>query len=263
MGQQVANAVRLIRTCGEDDRGAHLPQALLDGLNELVRGMCVCFNELDLLHRRQISFQSSEPAPDDDQDEDDDAFWRVYPQLRPCHYLYDGNLTRSDVVLLSDFTPHRALINSALYHDYLLPGGERYEMFVPLPTTPGRTRVLVFSRWDRDYTDADRDLLTLLRPHLRDAHQAHQQRQAGTPTLTQRQWQVLHCLANGHSTDQVAAAMCVSPSTVRKHLENIYERLGVTNRAAAIGTAFALQPAPTEAVASWTRRPPAAGPSMP
>jgi Response regulator containing a CheY-like receiver domain and an HTH DNA-binding domain len=247
MGQQVADAVRLIRTCGEDDRGEQLPQALLNGLNALVPGMCVCFSELDLLRRSQISFQSSEPALDDDEDED--AFWRVYPQLRPCHYLYDGNLTRPDVVLLSDFIPYGALINSALYQDYLLPSGERYAMFVPLPTTPGRTRVLVFSRWDRDYTDADRDLLTLLQPHLRDAHHAHQQRQAGTPTLTQRQWQVLHCLANGLSTEQVAAAMCVSPSTVRKHLENIYERLGVTNRAAAIGTAFASQPAAVAAVA--------------
>jgi DNA-binding CsgD family transcriptional regulator len=36
--------------------------------------------------------------------------------------------------------------------------------------------------------------------------------------------------------------MCVSPSTVRKHLENIYERLGVSSRAAAIGRAFAAGP---------------------
>ncbi len=40
-------------------------------------------------------------------------------------------------------------------------------------------------------------------------------------------------------TDEIAAAMYMSRSTVRKHLENIYERLGVTSRAAAVGRAFA------------------------
>lgn len=236
MSERVADAVRLIRTGFDDDRGAHLPQALLDGLNKLVPGEYVCFSELDLVHRQLVSFQTSEPAPPDDGDSD--AFWRVYPELRPCRYLYDGNLTRSDVVLLTDFIPYRELLNTALYREYLLPNSERYSMYVPLSTAPGRTRVLVFCRWDRDFTEADRDLLILLQPHLNGAYQQHQQRRTEQSPLTQRQWQVLHCLADGHSTDQVAAAMCVSPSTVRKHLENIYQRLGVTSRAAAIGRAL-------------------------
>lgn len=248
MSDRIADAVRLIRSDAEDDRGAHLPQALLDGLNELVPGVAVCFGELDRVRRREISFQSSEPVPPDETDED--AFWRVYPGLLPCRYLYDGNVTRSDVVLLSDFIPYLTLLNTALYSEYLRPNAERYQMYVPLPTTAGRTRVLVFYRWDRDFSETDRDLLTLLQPHLNSAYHHHQRRRNGTPILTQRQWQVLQCLADGRSTDQVAAAMCVSQSTVRKHLENIYERLGVTNRAAAVGRAFGSRSALADSISS-------------
>lgn len=246
MEPRVTAAARLIRDGAEDTRGARFPQALLDGLAELVGATAVCFSELDLRRRRDISFQCSEPAPPS---ADSASFWQIYPQLRPCHYLYDGDLVRSDVVLLSDFIPDRVLHSSALYHEYLLPGGERHEMYLPLPTAPGCTRVLVFSRWDGDFTESDRDLMTLLRPHLIDGHRAHHRRLTGVPTLTHRQWQVLHAVAAGHSTEQVAAAMCVSPSTVRKHLENIYGRLGVTSRAAAVGRALGSESVARESMA--------------
>lgn len=244
MEQRVMRAARLIHEAADDDRDGELPPALLNGLDEIVPGGWVCFSELDLAMRRTISFQSSRAAPPDD-DAGEDAFWRGYPELRPCHYLYDGNVTRDDVVRLSDFTSYRDLVNTVLYQEYLLPNGERYEMFVPLPTSPGRTRVLVFCRWDDDFTEAERDLLTLLRPHLVALHEARRLHRAGIPRLTARQWQVLRCLVAGQSTEQVAAAMCVSRSTVRKHLENIYERMGVTSRTAAVGRAFAVASPPT------------------
>ena len=41
-------------------------------------------------------------------------------------------------------------------------------------------------------------------------------------------------VANGLSNAEVAASLFLSPSTVSKHLENIYRKLGVTNRMAAV-----------------------------
>jgi DNA-binding CsgD family transcriptional regulator len=57
--------------------------------------------------------------------------------------------------------------------------------------------------------------------------------------LTRRQAEVLRLVALGSSTEQVADALGISTATVRKHLEHVYERLGVTSRTAAVATAWA------------------------
>lgn len=57
--------------------------------------------------------------------------------------------------------------------------------------------------------------------------------------LTRRQAEVLRQVALGRSTDDVARALGISGATVRKHLEHVYDRLGVTSRAAAVATAWA------------------------
>jgi DNA-binding CsgD family transcriptional regulator len=57
--------------------------------------------------------------------------------------------------------------------------------------------------------------------------------------LTQRQAEVLRLVALGSSTEQVASTLAISTATVRKHLEHVYDRLGVTSRTAAVATAWA------------------------
>lgn len=52
--------------------------------------------------------------------------------------------------------------------------------------------------------------------------------------LTRRQSEVLHLLARGRSTEEIAADLFISQQTVRKHLEHIYHRLGVHTREAAV-----------------------------
>jgi DNA-binding NarL/FixJ family response regulator len=41
---------------------------------------------------------------------------------------------------------------------------------------------------------------------------------------------VLQYLAAGHSNDEIARRLFISPNTVKFHLRVIYERLGVHNR---------------------------------
>lgn len=55
--------------------------------------------------------------------------------------------------------------------------------------------------------------------------------------LTPRQCEVLALLVAGMGTAQIAEALVISPVTVRKHFEHLYERLGVHSRAEAIAVA--------------------------
>lgn len=51
--------------------------------------------------------------------------------------------------------------------------------------------------------------------------------------LSRRQQDVLRWVASGKSTAAIAAILKISPNTVRKHVENVFRKLGVTSRIAA------------------------------
>ena len=53
--------------------------------------------------------------------------------------------------------------------------------------------------------------------------------------LTAREHEILIWVSRGKTNSEVAAILWISASTVRKHLENIYAKLGVSNRAGAVG----------------------------
>jgi DNA-binding CsgD family transcriptional regulator len=58
--------------------------------------------------------------------------------------------------------------------------------------------------------------------------------------LTARERQVLQLAADGLSGASVAERLVLSPATVKAHFGNIYEKLGVPHRAAAVATAMRL-----------------------
>jgi DNA-binding CsgD family transcriptional regulator len=57
--------------------------------------------------------------------------------------------------------------------------------------------------------------------------------------LTTREREILAMVAEGKTNAQIAAALWISPATVKKHLENVYVKLGVGSRAAAASRAQA------------------------
>jgi DNA-binding NarL/FixJ family response regulator len=61
---------------------------------------------------------------------------------------------------------------------------------------------------------------------------------AGGPDLSQREQEVLEKLARGLPNAEIAAELMVSENTIRFHLKNIYEKLGVTNRTEAVAWYF-------------------------
>lgn len=56
--------------------------------------------------------------------------------------------------------------------------------------------------------------------------------------LTRRQADTLLCLADGKSNADIAAVLGISERTVGKHLENLFDRLGVDNRKSAMRKAY-------------------------
>jgi DNA-binding CsgD family transcriptional regulator len=56
--------------------------------------------------------------------------------------------------------------------------------------------------------------------------------------LSRREAEVLRCVAHGRSVDEVAAELGVGRETVRTHLQQIYRKLGVNDRAGAVAKAW-------------------------
>ncbi|MBM0747536.1 HTH-type transcriptional regulator MalT [Pantoea eucrina] len=51
-----------------------------------------------------------------------------------------------------------------------------------------------------------------------------------TSPLTQREWQVLGLIYSGYSNEQIAGELDVAATTIKTHIRNLYQKLGVTHR---------------------------------
>jgi len=76
-----------------------------------------------------------------------------------------------------------------------------------------------------------KELLARVRVHLGEL----QPPKSDVPNpMTERELEVVRLLASGKTYKQVARALDLSQSTVRNHLHNVYQKLGVVDRAQAV-----------------------------
>ena len=132
-----------------------------------------------------------------------------------------------------------------MYTDFSRLLGMEHSLMVCLPSAlpptagPGRHVRLYFNRGPGlDFSERDRSVLMLLRPHLHQAYLEAERRRHPIPRLTPRQNDLLRLVAAGHTNTQIARRLGISEGTVRTHLENIYTRLNVSSRTAAVTRAF-------------------------
>ena len=52
--------------------------------------------------------------------------------------------------------------------------------------------------------------------------------------LTKREYEVFTLLVDNYTTNQIALNLGISEKTVRNHISNVIQKLGVTGRAAAV-----------------------------
>ena len=66
-----------------------------------------------------------------------------------------------------------------------------------------------------------------------------QQRSRGDATLlSPREAEVITLIAAGHSVPEIAAQLHLAPTTIRTHVQRLYEKLGVSDRGAAVAEAM-------------------------
>jgi DNA-binding CsgD family transcriptional regulator len=216
-----------------------LPLSLLTDLTDQIRCDVVSFTGLDV-PRQVVDCIEDLPAGECDEQ----ALWEHFWDCRPFSYAdYSGDLR--SIVTISDFYSARQWHSTGMYGDYCRPQGLEHRLMLCLPEAPGqaaesgRTLRLVFHRGPGpDFSERDRAVLTLLRPHLHQAYLDAERRRHGPLPLTPRHWELLDLVAAGYTNAQIGRRLGVSEGTVRAHLQNIYGRLQVSSRTAAVTQAF-------------------------
>ena len=219
------------------------PPAYVGQLAGLVEGVPhPLYRENDLVSRRTPLMVAAEGTFVDEADE---LFWTIGPDVITQYRAATGDLTAARV---SDVVGWRRYLDSPVYREYFMPGGVGHMLDLGLPARPGWQRTILFCRHrsDGDFPERDREVLEQLRPHLlaREARAALRRRlrelapfdegnAAPDATLTIREREIVFLAAQGRTNNQIAAELWITPATVKKHLENVYDKLGVRSRAAA------------------------------
>lgn len=76
---------------------------------------------------------------------------------------------------------------------------------------------------------------------LSDEGTAMHDKTAAKGPLTRREVQVLQWVKNGKTNEEIALILCISPPTVKNHVQKILRKLNVSNRAQAVGKGEALR----------------------
>jgi len=218
------------------------PAIVLERLRDLIPCDEASYQHADLQSRRFVEMAPDEPV------EDEALYWAVGPCPIMDYRSRTGDLT---AVRMSDVIGRGRYHELPIYREYFQPVGLDHVLDLGLSAARQRYRSLVLFRGHDvgDFSERDRAVLEMLRPHLRarealaDLHgRARDTDGATTPagttdeqqaSLTAREREILHLVGKGQTNAQIAAELWITPGTVKKHLEHVYEKVGVAGRAAA------------------------------
>lgn len=168
------------------------------------------------------------------QDPDHALFWR-------CWWTSICSLPerRGRAVVVSDRSvlSQREMRSSALYVEYLTHVDE---ILVGYPRGPGQsTRLLLRRQQGSAFGPRELAIMEMLMPHLEGlVLSTVPAARSLTDRLTGRQVEILRHVALGLTNRQIGRALGISEGTVRKHLENAFERMGVLSRTGAVAALY-------------------------
>jgi DNA-binding CsgD family transcriptional regulator len=225
-----AKVLDVLHAAGEVEGAVAFPGPVLEALHELVPCDVVAFHERSAQADPTLVYVGEPVGPLTADVREARRRLKHEDPLRPTR----APCRLSDLVSLPEFR------RSEFYDRVHRPLGIEHmlQLYMDPDATDGR---IEFDRHDVDFTERDRRVLELLLPHLRQRLHAARRRSVPGPRahlLTAREREVLTHLADGRTNSEIAAVLHLSSGTVRKHLENAFEKLGVRTRTAAVAAAF-------------------------
>ena len=97
--------------------------------------------------------------------------------------------------------------------------------------------VLEFSSHEQDLTDRLGQTMAVIGNELGDFF-SRRRGQLAPPVLSRRELEVLQLAARGHAVPEIAELLGVRPGTAKTHFENVYRKLRVSDRSAAVAHAL-------------------------
>jgi DNA-binding CsgD family transcriptional regulator len=217
---------------------------VLTGLRELIPCGDITFQLMDVAEQRlRLLFVTDEGVQRQESvgvnNEFEQLFWQEFWEEDGCA----GPLSTGDYSTLlhhAEMWTTRAWASTPLGSAYV-ELGLKDEILVPMTPLGGTDRRLLLFRGDDspNFSEREKAMLALARPHIAELHTRRDRELRGVPNLTPRQWEVLRQVATGASNTQIARALGLSDATVRKHLENVFLRLGVQSRTEALARVHA------------------------
>jgi DNA-binding CsgD family transcriptional regulator len=218
---------------------------VLTGLRELIPCDDITFQLMDVAEQRlrllyvtDDGVQREETVGAED-DESLEMFWREFWEEDGCA----GPMATGDYFTLlhqAEMWSPRAYANTPLGALFAAMG-VKDEVLVPMTPLGGTDRRLLLFRdaGAPEFSEREKAMLALARPHVAELHTRRDRELRGEPNLTPRQWEVLRRVATGASNTKIARDLGLSEATVRKHLENVFVRLGVQSRTEAVARVLA------------------------
>jgi DNA-binding CsgD family transcriptional regulator len=163
---------------------------------------------------------------------------RVWEHPFTRYFVRGGEAT---ALKFSDFFTMTQLKHSQFWE--LICKVLHFDRGISLPVSIGAgTSAVSLGRCGKDFTERDRLILNLIRPHFEQAYRnasmngSRRRSKVGALSkygLRPREIEVASWVASGKTNPEIALILQISPRTVEKHMENILQKLKVENRAAA------------------------------
>ncbi len=220
-----------------------LPDAL-GLLARLVGSDFASFSDISLVHPRESVVTEHGRAPLSPGE------YAEWARLLPTHpYAHHVATADAPAPRLTDVVDLREFAATEVFQVCLEPTGARYQAAMRVARTPDGLALVSLWRSSRDFTENELEPAATIVQALRHALQlrALLDRLSVAATavdgdgeasgeavaareLTARQAEVVALVARGHTNQQIALRLGISPRTVRKHVEDLFARTGARSR---------------------------------
>jgi DNA-binding CsgD family transcriptional regulator len=232
----------------EPDTHEGFVNALVQHMHRMMNAAVTGYNETDapakrftfLIHPREVVQDAMV------------AIWVSHAAENP---LYTHMVQHPDdlaVYKITDFVPIQKFRRTELCRLLYRPMGAEFQICLPIVCEKTNAVVIVFNR-PTDFTERDRQRLTLLQPFVinaykqfrrlesiiaaaldSDSNAASPRAKADQFKLPPRLKKVLALVVKGQSNAQIARQMKLSVRTIEKYVEQVLRRLNVRSRSAAV-----------------------------